>query len=196
MAGVHVVLTAADVPGAATYGLECRDQPVLAADVVRFMGEPVAVVAADHPETARRAAAAIRVDYEPLAPLVDVLRAADADPIHPDGNVFRHLDIRHGDLDATGPVVVEGTYDVGMQDQAPLGTEAGLAIPAERRWRRPVRVHPGAAQRPRPGLGLPRPAARARADPAGRRGRGVRRPRGREPADPRGARSPCGPVGR
>ena len=45
--------------------------------------------------------------------------------------MFRHLDIRHGDLDASGPVVVEGTYDVGMQDQAPLGTEAGLAIPAE-----------------------------------------------------------------
>jgi xanthine dehydrogenase D subunit len=131
MAGVHVVLTAADVPGAATYGLECADQPVLAADVVRFMGEPVAVVAADHPETARRAAAAIRVDYEPLSPLVDVLRAADAEPIHPDGNVFRHLDIRHGDVEASGPVMVEGTYDVGMQDQAPLGTEAGLAIPAE-----------------------------------------------------------------
>ncbi len=131
IAGVHVVLTAADVPGAATYGLECADQPVLAADVVRFIGEPVAVLAADHPETARRAAAAIRVEYDPLPPLVDVLRAADADPIHPDGNVFRHLDIRHGDLDASGPVVVEGTYDVGMQDQAPLGTEAGLAIPAD-----------------------------------------------------------------
>ena len=54
-----------------TYGLESPDQPVLARDVVRYMGEPVAVVAADHPETARRAAAAIRVDYEPLAPLVD-----------------------------------------------------------------------------------------------------------------------------
>ncbi len=129
--GVHAVLTADDVPGAATYGLEAPDQPVLAADVVRFMGEPVAVVAADHPETARRAAAAIVVDYEPLTPLVDSLAAADAEAIHPDGNVFRHLVIRHGDLSATGPVVVEGTYEVGMQDQAPLGTEAGLAIPAE-----------------------------------------------------------------
>ena len=60
--GVYAVLTADDVPGSPTYGLESPDQPVLARDVVRYMGEPVAVVAADHPETARRAAAAIRVD--------------------------------------------------------------------------------------------------------------------------------------
>jgi xanthine dehydrogenase D subunit len=131
--GVYAVLTADDVPGSPTYGLESPDQPVLARDHVRFMGEPVAVVAADHPETARRAAAAIRVGYHPLTPLVDPLIAADAPPIHPDGNVFRHLVIRHGDVDVdvdvTGAVSVEGTYDVGMQDQAPLGTEAGLAIP-------------------------------------------------------------------
>ena len=129
--GVYAVLTADDVPGAPTYGLESPDQPVLARDVVRFQGEPVAIVAADHPETARRAAAAIRVTYQPLTPLVDAATAAHAPPIHPDGNVFRHLVIRHGDPGATGPVSVEGTYEVGMQDQAPLGTEAGLAIPRE-----------------------------------------------------------------
>jgi xanthine dehydrogenase D subunit len=129
--GVRAVLTADDVPGAPTYGLESPDQPVLARDVVRFVGEPVAVVAADHPETARRAAEAIVADYEPLAPLTDPLASPDAPAIHPDGNVYRHLNIRHGDVDATGPVVVEGTYEIGMQDQAPLGTEAGLAIPAD-----------------------------------------------------------------
>src|SRR5262249_47695651 len=99
--------------------------------VVRYVGEPVAVVAADHPETARRACEAIRVRYDPMVPLTDALTAADARPIHPDGNVFRHLVIRHGDPDAVGPIVVEGTYDVGMQDQAPLGTEAGLAVPGD-----------------------------------------------------------------
>ncbi len=127
--GVYAVLTADDVPGDATYGLETPDQPVLARDVVRYMGEPVAIVAADHPETARRAAQAIRVSYDPLVPLVDPMIAAEAHPIHPDGNVFRHLVIRHGDPTATGPVSVEGTYEIGMQDQAPLGTEAGLAVP-------------------------------------------------------------------
>jgi CO/xanthine dehydrogenase Mo-binding subunit len=61
MAGVHAVLTHADVPGAKTYGLEFPDQPVLAVDRVRYFGESVAVVAAEHPEQARRAAERVRV---------------------------------------------------------------------------------------------------------------------------------------
>ena len=64
--GVHAILTHEDVPGRKTYGLELPDQPVLAWDRIRYQGEPVALVAADHPETARRAAAAIAVDYEVL----------------------------------------------------------------------------------------------------------------------------------
>jgi len=131
MPGVHAVLTADDVPGKLTYGLEVQDQPVLANDVVRFMGEPIVIVAADHPETARRACAAIAITFDVLDPLVDPEAAAAHPPIHPDGNIVRHLVIRHGDPTATGPVVVEGTYDVGMQDQAPLGTEAGLALPGD-----------------------------------------------------------------
>ena len=50
MPGVHAVLTYADVPGRNLYGLEIQDQPVLAHDVVRYWGEAVALVAADHPE--------------------------------------------------------------------------------------------------------------------------------------------------
>lgn len=131
IAGVHALLTADDIPGSHFYGLEYADQPVFASDVVRFCGEPIAAVAADHPDTARRAARAIRVDYEVLPPVVDAEAALDAEPLHPDGNVFRHVVIRHGDPDATSDVVVEGTYAVGMQDQAFMGPESGLAIPAE-----------------------------------------------------------------
>jgi CO/xanthine dehydrogenase Mo-binding subunit len=127
--GVHAVLTADDIP-VNRYGLEHRDQPVLAGDVVRYAGEPVAVVAADHPDIARRACAAIVVDYDVLDPLVDPDLAADGPEIHPDGNVFRDLVIRRGDVDARGPIVVEGTYEIGMQDQAFMGPEAGLATPA------------------------------------------------------------------
>ena len=131
MPGVRAVVTAADVPGRPTFGLELPDQPVFASDVGRYHGEPVAAVAADHPEAARAAALAIVVDYEPLVPLVDPEAAIDAAPIHPDGNVFRHLVVRHGELGASGDVVVEGNYEVGMQDQAFLGPESGLAVPAE-----------------------------------------------------------------
>jgi xanthine dehydrogenase D subunit len=121
--GVHAVLTAGDVPGRATFGLEHPDQPVLAHDEVNFWGEPVAVVAAEDPRTARLAASRVDVRYEPLPSLVDPEEADRRD------SVFRRMRIRRGDQEARGAVVVEGYYEVGMQDQAPLGTEAGLALP-------------------------------------------------------------------
>ncbi|HTE61959.1 MAG TPA: molybdopterin cofactor-binding domain-containing protein, partial [Solirubrobacteraceae bacterium] len=129
--GVRAVLTHADVPGRKTYGLEHADQPVLAWSDVRYQGEPVAIVAADHPETARRAADAIAVAYDVREPLTDPERAMapDAPPLHEGGNLLRTVVIEHGDPDADADVVVEGVYEVGMQDQAFLGPESGLAVP-------------------------------------------------------------------
>jgi plasmid stabilization system protein ParE len=113
MPGVHAVLTHEDVPGEKRYGLEFPDQPVLAYERVRYFGEPVALVAAEHPEQARRAAARIRVEYEELELVVDPERATEQDPLHPDRptmghgyrddprpNIVRSLVIRHGDFDA------------------------------------------------------------------------------------------------
>ncbi len=130
-AGVYAVLTSEDVPGQNAFGLEHADQPVLAADVVRYVGEPVALVAADHPEIARLAASKITVDYEPLEPVTDPVAALEtgAPHVHPQGNLVRHLKIRKGDPAPHADVVVRGTYRVGMQDQAFLGPEAGLAVP-------------------------------------------------------------------
>ncbi|MGA9278301.1 xanthine dehydrogenase subunit D [Ilumatobacter sp.] len=131
ISGVEAVITAEDVPGKATYGLISQDQPVFASDVVRYVGEPVAAVAAIDPETARRALVAIDVTYEVLEPLLDpeISIAGGHDPIHPDGNLIRHQHIVHGDPSATGAVTVEGTYEIGMQDQAFLGLEAAIAYP-------------------------------------------------------------------
>jgi xanthine dehydrogenase D subunit len=129
--GVETILTASDVPGQNSYGLISSDQPVFAFDVVRYMGEPIAAVAADHPETCRRALAAIKVEYKILPALTDpeIAISGEHTPIHPDGNVIRRQQIVHGDKDATGPIVVEGHYVIGMQDQAFLGTESALATP-------------------------------------------------------------------
>jgi xanthine dehydrogenase D subunit len=127
--GVVCVLTAKDLPEDASYGLLVPDQPVLASGVVRFEGEPVAIVAAKDKDTCRQALASIRIKYEELEPLTDPELAMDSTPIHPDGNVIRIVPIRRGNLDATGEVVVEGTYEVGTQDQAFLGPESGIAIP-------------------------------------------------------------------
>jgi CO/xanthine dehydrogenase Mo-binding subunit len=142
MPGVHAVLTHEDVPGEKTYGLEFRDQPVLAIDRVRYFGEPVALVAAEHPEQARRAAEKVRVEYELLELVTDVERATDGPELHPDSdtrhhghraddrpNVVRHIVIAHGDPDAVGDVSVSGFYETGIQDQAFLGPESGLAVP-------------------------------------------------------------------
>ncbi|MGH2945635.1 MAG: molybdopterin cofactor-binding domain-containing protein [Solirubrobacteraceae bacterium] len=131
MPGVHAVLTHEDVPGRKVYGMEIPDQPVLAWGHVRYQGEAIAIVAADHPETARRALDAIEVEYEVLEPLCDAERAMapDAPRLHLSGNILRHVRINHGDPEATADVVVEGDYEVGMQDQAFLGPESGLAVP-------------------------------------------------------------------
>jgi CO/xanthine dehydrogenase Mo-binding subunit len=142
MPGVHAVLTHTDVPGRKTYGLEFADQPVLAFGRARYYGEPLALVAAEHPEQARRAAEAIGVEYEPLEPVVDPERATQQEPLHPDRptmghrfredprpNVLRSMLIRHGDPDAAGDVVVSGYYETASQDQAFLGPESGIAIP-------------------------------------------------------------------
>ncbi len=130
MRGVRAVLTHRDVPGRPTFGIDVADQPVLASDVVRHHGEPVAVVAADHPEIARAAARAVAVEYQPVEGVFDPEEALVGPPLHPLGNVYRHLPIRRGDPAVTGEVVVEGEYQIGMQDQAFMGPEAGLAIPS------------------------------------------------------------------
>lgn len=134
MQGVRAVLTHEDVPGAKTYGMEHADQPVLAIDLVRYHGEPVAIVAAEDPETARRAAEAVVVEYDVLEPVVDpeFAMGGEATELHAGtGNITRRVVITTGDQEATAPVVVRGRYEMGMQDQAFLGPESGLVIPAE-----------------------------------------------------------------
>jgi xanthine dehydrogenase D subunit len=146
--GVYAVMTYDDLPTEVRhYGLEIRDTPVLAHGKVRHHGEPVAIVAADHPETARRAAAKIKVEYRELPVITDEASATAPDALlvhegrddhhsghvtHP--NIVHRQPIIRGDVAAArerADVIVEGEYVFGMQDQAFLGPESGLAVPAE-----------------------------------------------------------------
>ncbi|CAL9382492.1 putative xanthine dehydrogenase subunit D [Streptomyces sp. enrichment culture] len=146
--GVYAVLTYDDLPADVKhYGLEIRDTPVLAHGKVRHHGEPVAIVAADHPETARRAAARIRVEYRELPVVTDEASALapDAVLVHenrddhhfahvPHPNIVHRQPIVRGDADEAAKradVIVRGEYTFGMQDQAFLGPESGLAVPEE-----------------------------------------------------------------
>ncbi|MFG2223302.1 xanthine dehydrogenase family protein molybdopterin-binding subunit [Streptomyces sp. NPDC048644] len=146
--GVHAVLTYDDLPtDVKHYGLEIQDTPVLAHGKVRHHGEPVALVAADHPETARRAAAKIKIDYAELPVVTDEASAtADGAPlVHehrddhhaghvPHPNIVHRQPIVRGNADEAAKradVIVTGDYVFGMQDQAFLGPESGLAVPAD-----------------------------------------------------------------
>ncbi|MET9846523.1 xanthine dehydrogenase family protein molybdopterin-binding subunit [Streptomyces ossamyceticus] len=146
--GVYAVMTYDDLPtDVRNYGLEIQDTPVLAHGKVRHHGEPVAIVAADHPETARRAAAKIKVEYRELPAITDEASATapDAILVHenrtdhhighvPHPNIVHRQPIVRGDVAKArerADVIVEGEYVFGMQDQAFLGPESGLAVPAE-----------------------------------------------------------------
>ena len=142
------------MPGVNRYGLEHADQPVLAVGEVRYQGEPVALVAADHPETARRALKRIVVDYEVLDAghrrRSGASRAEGAVRCTRAGTCVRHVPIRvRPQRRRPEPTWWSaGEYEVGMQDQAFLGPESGLAVPRRGRRRRPVRRHAVAARRP------------------------------------------------
>jgi len=131
ISGVRVILTERDLPTRERFGLMKRDQPVLAEGRVRYAGEAIAIIAADDADQARAAAKAIVVEYEVLPPMSDPIAALGpgAPALHEGGNVIDDVLVVHGDPDAQAEVVVQGEYEVAMQDQAALGPEAGLAIP-------------------------------------------------------------------
>jgi CO/xanthine dehydrogenase Mo-binding subunit len=131
--GVAAVLTAADVPRNA-YGLIDADQPVLCADVVRYVGDRVALVAAETPEAADAGAALVRVEYVDLPALTDaeVALAPAAPRVHAgrESNLLYHARIRKGDAArgfAGADVVVEEEFATTWQEHAFLQPEAGVA---------------------------------------------------------------------
>jgi CO/xanthine dehydrogenase Mo-binding subunit len=140
--GVVATYTAKDVP-VNEYGLQIKDQPVLCGpgsakpytDLVRFVGDQVAVVVAQTEAQAEAAVKLIEVEYEDLPILADAKSAlkADAPILHPDrgdSNICVHYKIRKGDVDeafAKADVIVEGQYQTPVQEHAYLQPEAGLA---------------------------------------------------------------------
>ena len=140
--GVVAVYTSKDVP-VNEYGLQIPDQPVLCGpdsskpytDIVRFVGDQIAVVVAGSEAEAAAAIKLIKVDYEDRPALTDPRTAmrSDAPILHPDRgdtNECVHYKIRKGDVDkafAKADVIVEGEYHTPVQEHAYLQPEAGLA---------------------------------------------------------------------
>jgi CO/xanthine dehydrogenase Mo-binding subunit len=140
--GVAGVYTAKDIP-VNEYGLQIPDQPVLCGpgaskphtDIVRFVGDQIAVVVAASEAQADAALKLIEVDYEDLPPLTDPVTAMQPGALilHPDrgdSNVCVHYKIRKGNIEdgfANADVIVEGEYHTPVQEHAYLQPEAGLA---------------------------------------------------------------------
>jgi CO/xanthine dehydrogenase Mo-binding subunit len=144
LAGVHAVLTAADVPAAAIIpnrvpapaGTERYLQPAIARTVVRYVGEPVALVVADDAYVARDALDLIDAVYEPLAacPSVTDALAPGAPRLFAgtDSNNVATITMRVGDADTalTGAaVVIRERFDYPRQTAAALETRGLVAVP-------------------------------------------------------------------
>jgi CO/xanthine dehydrogenase Mo-binding subunit len=134
IAGVHAVVTDADVPAGFLVGIRRKDQPVLARGVVRYVGEPIAVVAGERRDIAERAVAAIRVAYDILPVIGDPENALapGAVPLHAGGNLCHRTFFTRGNIEAVFAAaahVVEDVYVTPRQMHAALELEGGLAVP-------------------------------------------------------------------
>ena len=132
--GVEVVLTSEDVPGIDNFGVFIEDQPIMAREYVRYVGEAVAAVAAETSDIALAASKLIKVRYELLDGVFDPhLAMKDGAPqLHQfaKNNITKHTKIRKGDVEEgfkQADLIVEETYQTAKIEHAYLEPEAGLA---------------------------------------------------------------------
>jgi CO/xanthine dehydrogenase Mo-binding subunit len=130
--GVVAVFTHKDIPGTNRVGPHIKDEPVLCDDKVRYVGDPVALVAAETLEAAKEATSLIRVDYEDLPGLFSPEEALvpGAVQIHERGNLLFERILLRGDPDQglkNSDVVITNTYQTTMVEHAYLEPEAGVA---------------------------------------------------------------------
>jgi CO/xanthine dehydrogenase Mo-binding subunit len=133
MDGVACVLTAKDIKGRNLYGIAFQDQPALAKEKVRYIGDPVALVAAETDEIARDAVKAIRVKYKELPVVTDPREglAEGAPKVHEKGNLILHSKTVKGNVEEgfkQASVIVENTYRTHVQDHAYMETESGVGM--------------------------------------------------------------------
>jgi len=132
--GVVRVLTAADIPGENQIGCVFQDQPLLATDRVRFVGDRVALVIAVDRETARKAAQLVKVEYRDLESVHDAKEAFESERVrlHQGGNLATHQKVRYGGGMAAleqAEVVIENEFQVNYQEHAYLEPQGVVAIP-------------------------------------------------------------------
>jgi CO/xanthine dehydrogenase Mo-binding subunit len=134
--GVRAVLTHQDVPGEKCFGGVIPHQVVLCSDKVRYLGDVVAIIAAETEETAHRAADLVDVRYNPLPVVTDPVEALreNSQTVHPGGNLCVHHKVRKGDVErafSQSDVVLEREYRTQKVEHAYMEPEAVLVEPGE-----------------------------------------------------------------
>ena len=136
MPGVVAVLTADDIPAERNHGLVVYDWPVLVGvgERVRYVGDALALVAADTQDAAERAVARIEAEFDPQPVITDAVQARrpDVPQLHSHGNLLKHIKVRKGDMErgfAESDVILEHTFNTPMMEHAFLEPECSIAVP-------------------------------------------------------------------
>ena len=134
--GVVAVLTAKDVPGENNHGLVIYDWPVMVGigERVRYVGDAIAIVAAETREIATQALELITAEYELQEVVGDPVRARqpDAPQLHPHGNLLKHIKVRKGDMERgfqDAEIILEHTFHTAITDHAFMEPECSVARP-------------------------------------------------------------------
>jgi CO/xanthine dehydrogenase Mo-binding subunit len=130
--GVERIFTAKDVPGKNQVGTITKDQPILASDRVRYIGDPVALIAAETEEAVEEAAKKLVVIYEDLPSVNDPEEALQpyVPLVHEKGNLLLEFHVIKGDVlrgFKEAEVIVEETYSTTWIDHAYLEPDAGIS---------------------------------------------------------------------
>src|SRR5210317_421613 len=136
--GVHAVLTHEDVPGRNAHGVVSIDWPVLCGNKVRYVGDALAIVAAESEEIAAAALELIKVELDELPAVTDAIHALQDSAPHvhdhrPDGNLLKHIKVKKGDVDAgfaDADVIVDQTYRTPTTEHLFLEPECSIGVPA------------------------------------------------------------------
>jgi selenium-dependent xanthine dehydrogenase len=138
MEGVKAVLTAEDIPGDRNHGLIYKDWPAIIGigEKVRYVGDAIAIVAAETQDIASMAADLIEADFDLLPVVSDPVRAIQPGQpkLHEKGNLLKHIKVRKGDVDAgfaESDIVVEHTFHTQTTEHAFLEPECSIAVPTD-----------------------------------------------------------------
>jgi aerobic-type carbon monoxide dehydrogenase small subunit (CoxS/CutS family) len=136
--GVVAVLTAEDIKGEHNHGLVIFDWPVMVGvgERVRYVGDAIAIIAAETLEIAEQASALIEAEFDPQPVITNPVQARqEGQPqLHSNGNLLKHIKVRKGDMErgfAESDVILEHTFYTPMYDHAFIEPECSIAVPVK-----------------------------------------------------------------